>query len=84
MHPPQQPGPHGRLWRRHLEPPGGPQQQPVTVDDAGGQAASSPRGQQCVSVGHEGLREGDAGALTHTPPKTPLNPTTHNRPEKHT
>ena len=80
MHPPQQPGPSARLWWGCPEPPGGPQQQPATVDDAGCpcQAASSPRGQQHVSTGHEGLREGDADTPTHTPPKTPLNPTSHN------
>ena len=52
-----------------------PPQRPATVDDAGGQAASSPRGQQHVSTGHEDLREGDADTPTHTPAEDPLNPT---------
>ena len=55
-----------------------PPQRPAPVDDAGGQTASSPRGQQHVSTGHEDLREGATGTPTHTPPKTPLNPTAHN------
>ena len=59
-----------------------PPQQPATVDDAGGQAASSPRGQQHVSTGHESLREDDADAPTHIPPNPPLNPTTHNVHDK--
>ena len=49
----------------------GPTAAASPVDDAGGQAASSPRGQQCVSVGHEGLWEGDAGTPTHIPPSPP-------------
>ena len=61
-------------------PPGGPQQRPATVDDAGSQAASSPRGQQHVSTGHEDLQEGDADAPTHTPAEDPPQP---NHPEKH-
>ena len=65
-------------------PPGGPQQRPATVDDAGGQAASSPRGQQHVSTGHEDLQEGDADAPTHTPAEDPPQPNHPQRPRQDT
>ena len=55
-----------------------------TVDDAGGQAASSPRGQQHVSTGHEDLREGDADAPTHTPAEEPPQPNLPQRPRQDT
>ena len=65
-------------------PPGGPQQRPATVDDAGGQAASSPRSQQHVSTGHEDLQEGDADAPTHTPAEDPPQPNHPQRPRQDT
>ena len=65
-------------------PPGGPQQRPATVDDADGQAASSPRGQQHVSTGHEDLQEGDADAPTHTPAEDPPQPNHPQRPRQDT
>ena len=55
-----------------------------TVDDAGGQAASSPRGQQHVSTGHEDLQEGDADAPTHTPAEDPPQPNLPQRPRQDT
>ena len=55
-----------------------------TVDDADGQTASSPRGQQHVSTGHEDLQEGDADTPTHTPAEEPPQPNLPQRPRQDT